>query len=192
MPTSGEQHLERQFGDLSEVRLVVMAGLPATGKSTLAEVIGARLDWAVVSVDPIESAILRAGIDADQPTGLAAYLVAEEIAHRALTSGRSVIIDAVNAAEAARMQWHDLAERAEATLRVIEVVCSDDDLHRQRLERRNSRVSHVDEVTRRAVEHRVDGYAPWTGPSGALPRVTVDSVEPIGVNIEAALSFIGS
>jgi hypothetical protein len=42
-----------------------------------------------VSVDPIESAILRAGIDADQPTGLAAYLVAEEIAEKELDSGRT-------------------------------------------------------------------------------------------------------
>ena len=56
-----------------------MAGLPGAGKSTIAEIVGARLGATVVSVDPIESAILRAGIDADQPTGLAAYLVAEEI-----------------------------------------------------------------------------------------------------------------
>jgi predicted kinase len=183
--------VERQFGDLSELRLIVMAGLPGTGKSTLAEIIGARLDTAVVSVDPIESAILRAGIEADQPTGLAAYLVAEEIAGRALSAGRSVIIDAVNAAEAARLQWRDLAARTDATLRVVEVVCSDEALHRERLERRVRRLPHLDEVTWRAVEQRIDGYAQWTGPSAGLPRVTVDSVEPIGVNVDAALSFIG-
>jgi hypothetical protein len=38
----------------------------------------------VVSVDPIETAILAAGIDADQPTGLAAYLVAEAFADAVL------------------------------------------------------------------------------------------------------------
>ena len=76
----GEQPFDRQFGDLSVTQLIVMAGLPGAGKSTIAEIVGARLGATVVSVDPIESAILRAGIDADQPTGLAAYLVAEEIA----------------------------------------------------------------------------------------------------------------
>jgi hypothetical protein len=34
----------------------------------------------VLSVDPIESAMWRAGLDRAQPTGLAAYLVAESIA----------------------------------------------------------------------------------------------------------------
>ena len=93
----GEQPFDRQFGDLSVTQLIVMAGLPGAGKSTIAEIVGARLGATVVSVDPIESAILRAGIDADQPTGLAAYLVAEEIAEKELDSGRTVIVDAVNA-----------------------------------------------------------------------------------------------
>jgi adenylate kinase family enzyme len=37
-----------------------MAGLPGAGKSTVAEIIGNRLGFAVLSVDPIESAILKA------------------------------------------------------------------------------------------------------------------------------------
>jgi len=49
--------------------LIAMAGLPGSGKSTLAAAIGAELRLPVVSVDPIETAILRAGIDAGQPTG---------------------------------------------------------------------------------------------------------------------------
>ena len=68
--------VDRQFGDIRVPVLVAMAGLPGAGKSTIAEVISARLGATIVSVDPIESAILHAGIDADQPTGLAAYLVA--------------------------------------------------------------------------------------------------------------------
>jgi predicted kinase len=38
--------------------LIAMAGLPAAGKSTIAEILGGRLSASVVSVDPIESAIL--------------------------------------------------------------------------------------------------------------------------------------
>ena len=68
----GEQPIDRQFGDLSVTQLIVMAGLPGAGKSTIGEIVGARLGATVVSVDPIESAILRAGIDAHHPTGLAA------------------------------------------------------------------------------------------------------------------------
>ncbi|AWB95069.1 ATP-binding protein [Agromyces badenianii] len=188
----GEQPIDRQFGDLSVTQLIVMAGLPGAGKSTIGQIIGARLGATVVSVDPIESAILRAGIDADQPTGLAAYLVAEEIAEKELDSGRTVIVDAVNAGEAARLQWRDLAERAEVRLRVIEVVCSDEALHRARLEKRERKLPHLEETTWRAVEQSLEGYAAWTGPSSALPRVTIDSIESLGSNVDAALAFIGS
>ncbi|MFD4420375.1 AAA family ATPase [Agromyces sp. NPDC058484] len=188
----GEQPIERQFGDLSVTQLIVMAGLPAAGKSTIAAIVGARLGATVVSVDPIESAILRAGIDADQPTGLAAYLVAEEIAEKELDSGRTVVVDAVNAGEAARLQWRDLAERTEVRLRVIEVVCSDEALHRARLEKREHRLPHLEAPTWRAVEQSLEGYAPWTGPSSALPRMTIDSVQPLGTNVDAALAFIAA
>ncbi|WP_235480292.1 AAA family ATPase [Leifsonia sp. Leaf264] len=181
---------DRQFGDLSVAQLVVMAGLPGSGKSTIAEIIGARIGATVVSVDPIESAILSAGIDADQPTGLAAYLVAEAIAESVLVAGRSVIIDAVNAVEPARMQWRDLAARTEAVLRVIEVVCSDEELHKERLAKRVRNLPHVEELTWRAVEQSVEGYESWTGHSAAMPRVTVDSIEPLGANVDAAVAFI--
>jgi predicted kinase len=188
----GEQPIDRQFGDLSVTQLIVMAGLPGAGKSTIAEIIGARLGATVVSVDPIESAILRAGIDNDQPTGLAAYLVAEEIAEKELDSGRTVIVDAVNAAEAARLQWRDLAARTDVRLRVIEVVCSDEVVHRARLEKHERGLPHLEEITWHAVEQSLEGYAPWTGPSSALPRITIDSVQSLGSNVDAALAFIAA
>ncbi|MWB99283.1 AAA family ATPase [Agromyces sp. MMS17-SY077] len=169
-----------------------MAGLPGTGKSTIAGIIGARLGAQVVSVDPIESAILGAGIEADQPTGLAAYLVAERIAEDVLDTGRSVIVDAVNAVEAARLQWRDLAARAGVRLRVIEVICSDEKLHRERLEARERNLPHLEVITWRAVEQRIDGYGAWTGPSAALPRTTIDSVESLGRNVDAAVAWLDS
>ncbi|MEJ3404557.1 ATP-binding protein [Rathayibacter sp. YIM 133350] len=181
---------DRQFGDLSVAYLVVMAGLPGAGKSTIAEIIAARIGATVVSVDPIESAILSAGIDADQPTGLAAYLVAEKMAESVLAAGRSVVIDAVNAVEPARMQWRELSGRAGAVLRVVEVVCSDEEVHKLRLAKRVRNLPHVDEVTWRAVEQSLEGYEPWIGHSAAMPRVTVDSVESLGVNVDAAIAFI--
>jgi predicted kinase len=172
--------------------LIAMAGLPGAGKSTIAEIIAARLQLPVVSVDPIESSILKAGIDADQPTGLAAYLVAETLAETVLTSGRGIIVDAVNAVVPAREQWVHLAERSGEQLRFIEVVCSDPDVHRSRLEGRGRKLPHMDEPTWHAVEQSLDEYAEWSGPSGAIARITLDSVEPIGVNVDRAIAFIES
>src|SRR4051794_35406146 len=91
-----------RLAQYSQAMLIVMSGLPGTGKSALASRISKRTQIPIVSVDPIEAAIWRSGIDKNQPTGLAAYEVAKAIAGEQLALGLSVIIDAVNAVEAAR------------------------------------------------------------------------------------------
>jgi len=170
--------------------LVVMAGLPGSGKSTVAEAVGARLGLPVVSVDPIESAILSAGIDADQPTGLAAYLVAETIAESVVSGGGGIVVDAVNAVEPAREQWVRLAARRGIPIRFVEVVCSDAEVHRARLEARGRQLAHIAEPTWHAVEQSLDEWEAWGGQSGAVPRLTVDSVHPVPVLVDQVIGFL--
>ena len=83
---------------------IVMSGLPGSGKSSIAERLAEQLKLPVLSVDPIESAIIRAGIPRSFETGLAAYLVAEALASEQLKLGNSVIIDAVNAEEEGKIE----------------------------------------------------------------------------------------
>ncbi|MFI7236092.1 AAA family ATPase [Streptomyces cyaneofuscatus] len=91
--------------------LIAMAGLPGSGKSSVAGALGRKLTAPVVSVDPIEAAMWRAGVARDQPTGLAAYVVAEAVADDVLGMGQTVIVDAVNAgtlpgsAQTSSMRW---------------------------------------------------------------------------------------
>lgn len=169
-----------------------MAGLPGTGKTAIAEKICERLGFPMISVDPLESAILSAGIDADQPTGLAAYLVAETLAGAVLETGKSILVDAVNAVTPAREQWVNLANRHGAALTFIEVVCSDPAVHRERLEARNRNLPHVSEPTWHAVEQSLDEYDDWVGPSAEADRITIDSVEPLTTIVDKALVFIES
>jgi predicted kinase len=170
--------------------LIVMAGLPAAGKSTIAEVVGNRLGAPVVSVDPIEAAILRAGIDADQPTGLAAYLVAEAFADAVTSGGGGLIVDAVNAVGPAREQWVKLGERRDVEVRFIHVICSDPELHESRLAARAARTDGASSSMSFAVEQSLAEWEEWTGPSGAIARITLDTVDPLGVNVERALAFL--
>ncbi len=170
--------------------LVAMAGLPGSGKSAVADELARLVGVPVVSVDPLESAILRAGIDADQPTGLAAYLVAETIADAVLRSGQSVIIDAVNAVSPARDQWVLLGERLGVDVRFIETVCSDPAVHRQRLEQRRRDLAHIAEPTWHAVEQSLDEYAPWSGIAEQRPRLTLDTVQPLASLVERAAAFV--
>jgi predicted kinase len=169
--------------------LIVMVGLPGTGKSTLGQVIGTRLNTPVISVDPIEKAIHQAGIDIDQPTGLAAYLVAETLAERMISAGNGAMVDAVNAVTPAREQWVNLAARLSEPIRFIEVICSDADLHRSRIEAWQQSMPHT-QMDWKAVEENLEDYSEWTGPSAAVARITLDSVEPLGVNVERAITFL--
>lgn len=53
----------RRIGGSCEgvVMLIAMVGLPGVGKSSVAEALGRKLNAPVVSVDPIEAAMWRAG-----------------------------------------------------------------------------------------------------------------------------------
>jgi predicted kinase len=165
--------------------LIAMAGLPAAGKSSVAEGLAGALSAPVVSVDPIEAALHRAGIERTQPTGLAAYLVAEAVADGVLALGQTVIVDAVNAVEPARRQSRDLASRHRVRLAVIEVVCSDSVLHRRRLEERVRGIEGIDEPDWASVERRRAEYEPW-----ADRRLVLDSVNDLSANIKHALEFV--
>ncbi|MFI0821077.1 AAA family ATPase [Streptomyces sp. NPDC021098] len=167
--------------------LIVMAGLPAAGKSSVAEGLGRALPAVVVPVDPVEAAMWRAGVDRGQPTGLAAYLVAEAVADGVLALGQSAIIDAVNAVEAARQQWRALADRHQVSVAFIEVLCSDSQVHRQRLERRSRGIVGFEEPTWEAVQHRRAAYEPWTD-----YRLVLDSMTDLASNVMKAQEYLAA
>ena len=71
----------------------------------------------------------------------------------------------------------------------VEVICSDPDLQRSRIEAWRKSMPHI-QLTWNAVEQSLDDYAEWTGASAAVPRITLDSVEPLGVNVDRAFAFL--
>lgn len=165
--------------------LIVMAGLPGSGKSTIAAAAARQLGCAVVSVDPIEAAMWIAGIDRTQPTGLAAYVVAEIVAQEQLRLGHDVIVDAVNDVEPARHQWRGLAERAGVELLFVEVVAADADEHRRRLEARRRGIEGFPEPTWESIEARRAGFAEWTE-----DRLRLDFERTPGANADAVIAAV--
>jgi predicted kinase len=162
--------------------LVVLAGLPGSGKSSLARPLARQLRAALVVVDLLEDAMLRAGIPAGYSTGLAAYLAAETVADDVLGAGVPVVIDAVNAVTPAREQWRAVAARHGISRAVVEVVCSDAAVHRTRLEGR-SRGLALREPTWADVRARE--YEPWTE-----PLLRLDSMDDAESNLAAALAHV--
>lgn len=164
--------------------LVVLAGLPGSGKSRVARALARRLPAALVVVDVLEDAMLRAGVAADPPTGLAAYVAAEAVAEDVLAAGVPVVIDAVNAVAPAREQWRALAARRGVPRVVVEVVCSDPVVHRARLEGR-SRGLALREPGWTDVRARAAEYEPWTE-----PVLRLDSVDDEERNLAKALGHV--
>ena len=52
--------------------LIIVSGLPGTGKSAIADGLGQAIGAPVLSIHPIESALVSAGIESTFETGLAA------------------------------------------------------------------------------------------------------------------------
>lgn len=117
--------------------LIVVAGLPGSGKSTIASDLGRALNCAVLGVDHAEAAMWRAGVSPSAPTHHAAYFVVAALAGEQLALGHDVIVDAVCGPEPARAHWRNLADEMAAELRFILVECGDDRVFRDRIERRS-------------------------------------------------------
>jgi predicted kinase len=152
--------------------LIVLSGLPATGKSELGLRIARALSITAVPVDPIESAMVESGIERSFLTGLAAYRIGEAIADSQLAIGQAVLVDAANLDEPAKDIWRALAARRGVPLRVIECHCSDSATHRRRLAARRRRMpdSLLEKSWTQVVEQS-DDYTAWSEPMLRLDAV---------------------
>lgn len=164
--------------------LIALSGLPGVGKSTVAEAISLDTGALVVSVDPIEDALHRAGLEPSFETGLAAYLVAEVVARSALSAGLAVVIDAANYVQAARDLWRGVARECDVTLRWVEVHCSDETLHRERLAGRNRGFDAALEPGWAQVQVRREETEPWAA-ADLRHLVRIDTALPLPPQLRA-------
>ncbi|TWF49740.1 AAA family ATPase [Neorhizobium alkalisoli] len=115
--------------------LIILGGLPASGKTTIAIALAKRLGAVHVRVDTIEQALRSSGMLA-KDEGPAGYMAAYGIAGDNLAVGRTVIADSVNAFEITREAWRSVARRAGVPAVEVEIFCSDKAEHRRRAESR--------------------------------------------------------
>ncbi len=155
--------------------LVSFGGLPGSGKSTLARELARVLGAAYVRIDSIEQAIrdARPGQRVEEEGYRVAYAVAEDN----LRQGLSGVADSVNPCRETRDAWIAVAERAQARAVEVEVVCSDPQLHRARVESRTADIVGLRLPTWADVLAR--DYEPWPRPHIVIDTASNDLAETV-------------
>ena len=141
-------------------RLVVFAGLPGVGKSTLAREVARRADFIWLRIDTMDQAIWSSGT-APEDLKDWTYRAAQALAVDNLLLGHDVLADCVNDWQEARTGWASAAARADADMVWIEVACDDPAEHRRRVETRVSDIPNMKLPDWAAVTAR--RYDHWRG-----------------------------
>jgi predicted kinase len=115
--------------------LIVLGGLPGTGKTAIARSLARRLNAVHVRIDTIEQALRSCDVlKAD--VGPAGYVIAYGLAEDNLRIGKIVVADSVNPLSVTRDAWLSVAKQMAAKIAEVEVICSDKAEHRRRIETR--------------------------------------------------------
>jgi predicted kinase len=139
--------------------LIILGGLPGTGKTTIARELARQLGAVHVRIDSIEEAILDSGI-LSSPINDAGYRVGYAVAADNLRIGRTVIADSVNPIPLSRDAWLEVANCTQVSSIEVEVTCSDLKEHQRRVETRVSDIAGSRSLTWQGVISR--DYRPWS------------------------------
>ena len=153
--------------------LIVLSGLPGVGKTTIARGLAHAIDAVHVRIDSIEQALRHAGRDVEDEGYRVAYAVAEDN----LRLGRIVIADCVNPWPLTRNEWRSVAERAAVRAVEVEIVCSDADEHRRRVESRRPDIPGHELPTWHDVIAR--DYRAWDRDRWVIETAHVDPMESV-------------
>lgn len=150
--------------------LIVFAGLPGTGKTTVARAAAAELAATYLRIDTIEQTLRSSGMLAGD-VGPAGYMVAYALAEANLRLGRTVVADSVNPLAVTRDAWRGIAAAAGSRIVEVELTCSDPAEHRRRVEEREMDVPGLARPTWQSVLDR--SYEPWDRSRLLLDTATV-------------------
>jgi predicted kinase len=138
--------------------LVAFAGLPGTGKTTIARELARRIGAVYLRIDTIEQALRSSRPFAGEIED-AGYRAAIALAEDNLAQGLSVVTDAVNPLTITRDAFAAAAHNTGATLLEVEIICSDKTEHRRRVETRSADIPGHKLPTWTEVVTRE--YEPW-------------------------------
>lgn len=163
--------------------LIVLGGLPGTGKTTIARQVADQLGATYLRIDTIEQA-LRSALGLKDDVGPAGYVVAYAISETNLASGRTVVADCVNPVAATREAWRLVAANGHSPIVEVELFCSDAVEHRRRVETRTIDIAGLLPPSWAQVVAR--DYEDWPAPTLRIDTALVDPATSARLIIEQA------
>jgi predicted kinase len=174
-----------------EPQLIVFAGMLGTGKTSLARAVARRLQAVYLDKDTIKECTLtlaeRMKLDqARQLAGPLSYELLVDLARDNLSLGLPVVLDSPAGYQVFRERVKALARSTKVELRLIECICTDEKLLRQRVESRAQ-----DPTARRTrdwvtYQHEVAQFERLTE-----RRLVVDTAESLSLNVQKVLAYLG-
>lgn len=159
---------------MTAVPLIVFAGLPGVGKTTISRLVAHRLRAALIRIDAVEAAVVSCGL-ATAPVGPIGYVVAHQMTAGCLAVGTPVVVDAVNPVPMARVGWRALTDGTPTRLVLVEVVLGNQAEHRRRVQSRRSDLPGLVVPTWADVQE--SDYQPWDVARDG-ERIVVDGADP--------------
>ena len=159
-----------------------MAGMPGSGKSSLARAVGEATGAVVLDKDIIKSAALEAGVE-EEIAGAMSYKAMFDLAANIVKTGHSVVIDSPAFFPQIVEDGRRIAEEHGAAYKVIECDCPLE-IQEERLRTREAMPSQWTTVG------TDDPYArPGTAPV-ALPHLVIDTTAPEPEWLQRALAYL--
>ncbi|WP_410592910.1 AAA family ATPase [Amycolatopsis sp. lyj-23] len=154
--------------------LVVLGGLPGTGKTTVGRPLARALGAAWLRIDTIEQALAGSG-ELSAPPRAAGYVAGYALARDQLANGVDVVAECVNPLKLTRDAWRATGPR----VLEVELVCSDPEAHRARVEGRAADIPGLVLPTWREVVERV--YEPWDRDHLVIDTAVVSAAGCVGL-----------
>jgi predicted kinase len=173
-------------------QLIVFAGMRGTGKTSLARAVARELQAVYLDKDTIKDCTIALAkrLKLDQVLQLAgplSYELLVDVARDNLSLGLSVVLDSPAGYQDFREKIKGLARSARVELRLIECICTDERLLRQRVESRSQDLPAYRTRDWATYQHDLAQFERLTE-----RRLVVDTAESLSLNLRKVLAYLGT